>query len=609
MSDNISGFMSKLIEEYLENGTNNENANENFSNSGMQSYIAGKILAEDYINASPLRDLHEKRLVHIHDARGGRFLPYCCGLSLSKLLTLGLANPAGSSSKPAKHFDTAMSHLGNMMGISQQEFSGAQAFSDVDVYLSPFIRYDGLKYEDVKQAWQQVIYDLNFPRREGYQTIFGNLSFDLTCPDHLKDDYVIRGGELQPETYSEFQPEMDMCNMAFLDVMMEGDRYGKPFSFPIPTYYVTPTTDWDSPVVNRIFKLAAKFGLPYFSNSIGTGRKPGAIRSQCCRLSLDMEEIQQLFDTSGRGIWDLGDSTGSIAVTTINMGQVGYHCSNLSDSKLGTIFDDYDAAKENAVIEMLDNLILPPIKEHHIWKRDCVEWGLANGLFPFTKNYLPNFSTYFSTVCTVGMNECCLNLFGKPIHLCQDFVVNALTHLRTRLREFCIETGFLWNMEEAPAEGISHSLAMWDKEHHPRCIVQGKGDGVYYTNSSHCAVDEDISIVDEIRCQEMFKPIYNGGVLQHLFIKEGAPDPMGVKDLVRNLCTNTKIPYIAFTKSYAICNGCGMTDDLSGTCPKCGDITDVFSRVTGYYRSTCKYSDGKKAEFEARTQHALKEFL
>jgi ribonucleoside-triphosphate reductase len=910
--------MNDMITEYLEHGTGRENANENFSNSGMQSYIAGKIMAEDYINASPLRDLHKKRLVHVHDARGGRFLPYCCGLSLSKLLTFGLANPTGSSSKPAKHFDTAMSHIGNMLGISQQEFSGAQAFSSVDTYLSAFIRYDGLEYDDVKQAWQQVIYDLNFPRREGYQTVFCNLSFDLKCPEHMKNDYAICGGEPQPEKYSEFQPEMDMCNMAFLDVMMEGDRYGKPFSFPIPTYYATPTTDWDSPVVNRIFELAAKFGLPYFSNSIGTGHKPGRIRSQCClagntkiiskssrginyatineldrtnsievlingefepatwfrttcnalhkitfangqsaqfspdhpcitrrgevsaeditiddwmpfsligyegrggsydlgkfiglyiaegshkdsgivfslnadrsdlmdfvmkfasdyygayssiskltspisgkhtcvnvniysstieaivdeyvkgrnaidkhlsskvfkmskafrqgvfdgeflgdgssrrrvctvskqlaedfcclisslgsvagvtvdnrdsscgklgdnplylvrpytinrtrpkyggvyeidgdqiwikvksidvshekrsvydfemdteehtfqlanglithncRLSLDMEEVQQMFDTTGRGIWDLGDSTGSIAVTTINMGQVGYHCKD-----------------EAEVIRMLDNYILPPIKEHHIWKRECVEWGLTNGLFPFTRNYLANFITYFSTVCIVGMNEGCLNLYGKPIHECQDFVVNVLTHLRGRLREFCLETGFLWNMEEAPAEGISHSLAKWDKARYPDCIVQGDGDGVYYTNSSHSAVGEGISIAEEIGCQEKFKPIYNGGVLQHLFIGEGSPDPMGVKDLIRNICTNTKIPYIAFTKSYAICERCGMTSDLTGTCPKCNGVTDVFSRVTGYYRSTRKYSDGKKAEFDARTQHTLKEF-
>lgn len=586
--------MNNLIEEYLKNGTGNENANENFSHSGMQSDIAGKIMAKDYIDASPLKELHEKRLVHVHDARGGRFLPYCCGLSLSKLLTFGLANPTGSSSKPAKHFDTAMSHLGNMLGISQQEFAGAQAFSDVDVYLSPFIRYDGLKYEQIKQAWQQVIYDLNFPRREGYQTIFCNLSFDLKCPEHLRDEHVIRGGELQPETYLEFQPEMDMCNMAFLDVMFEGDRYGKPFSFPIPTYYVEEDTDWDSPVVNRIFELAAKFGLPYFSNSIGTGNKSSDVRSMCCRLSISMDEIRDIFDSSGRGIWDIGDSTGSIAVTTINMGQVGHHCLHDNDKELG-------------VIRVLDH-ILPKIKEHHIWKRENVEWGLANGLFPFTQNYLANFNTYFSTVCVVGMNEACLNLFGKPIAECQEFVVNVLTHLRARLREFCEETGFLWNMEEAPAEGISHSLAVWDKDHYPDCFVQGDGDGVYYTNSSHCAVGDDVSIGDEIRCQEKFKHIYNGGTLQHLFIGEGSPDPEGVKDLIRNLCTNTSIPYIAFTKSYAICDKCGMTDDLTGTCPKCGGDADVFSRVTGYYRSTSKFSSGKQSEFADRKQLTIGDF-
>lgn len=587
--------MNELMEEYLKHGTGNENANENFSNSGLQSYIAGKILAEDYIEASPLKELHEKRLVHIHDAKGGRFLPYCCGLSLSKLLTLGLANPTGSSSKPAKHFDTAMSHLGNMLGISQQEFSGAQAFSSVDTYLSPFIRHDELDYDNVVQSWQQVIYDLNFPRREGYQTIFANLSWDVTPPDHLKDEHVIRGGELQSETYSDFQAEMDMCNMAFLDVMLKGDRYGKPFSFPIPTYYIEETTDWDSPVVNRIFELAAKFGLPYFSNSVGTGRKSGEIRSQCCRLSLDMVEIQQMFDTFGRGIWDLGDSTGSIAVTTINMAQVGYHCRGAQD-------------KESAVIEMVDEM-LQKIKEHHVWKRENVEWGLANGLFPFTRNYLQNFSTYFSTVCPVGMNEACINMFGKPIYECVDFTVNILSHIKSRLREFCMETGFLWNMEEAPAEGISHSLAIWDKTHYKNCFVQGEGDGIYYTNSTHCAVGDNISIADEIACQEKFKLIYNGGTLQHLFMGEGSPSPDGVKDLIRNLCTNTKLPYIAFTKSYAICNGCGMTDDLSGECPKCEGETDVFSRVTGYYRATRKYSVGKQAEFKARTQHTVGEFL
>ena len=598
--------MNKLIEEYINNGTKNENANENYSNSGLQSHIAGKILGDDYIGASPLKELHENRVVHIHDARGGRFLPYCCGNSLSKLLTIGLANPAGSSSKPAKHFDTAMSHIGNMLAISQQEFSGAQAFSDVDTYISPFIRYDGLDYSAVKQAWQQVIYDLNFPRREGYQTIFANLSFDVVCPDHMKDEYVICGGELQRDTYSDFQDEMDMCNMAFLDVMMEGDRYGKPFSFPIPTYYVEETTDWDSPVVNRIFDLAAKFGLPYFSNSIGTGNNASDVRSMCCRLSLDMNEIKSIFDSSSRGIWDIGDSTGSIAVTTINMAQVGYHCRHISTGNT-TIFDKYDDKKKEAVIKMLDNYILPPIKDHHVWKRECVDWGLKGGLLPFTRNYLSNFNTYFSTVCVVGVNECCLNLFGRPIYECADFVVEVLTHIRKVLREFCEETGFLWNLEEAPAEGISYSLAKWDREHYPDCCVQGDGDGVYYTNSSHVAVGSGISIFDEIRCQEKFKEIYNGGTLQHLFIGEGNPSPGGVKDLIRNICTNTKRPYIAFTKSYAICNRCGMTDDLSGLCPKCGNVTDVFSRVTGYYRPVRKYNEGKKAEFRDRKQHSVKD--
>jgi len=586
--------MNELIEEYLKNGTGNENANENFSNSGMQSFIAGKIMEKDYVDASPLKEFYEARLVHIHDARGGRFLPYCCGLSLSKLLTLGLANPVGSSSKPAKHFDTVMSHMGNMLGISQQEFAGAQAFSSVDVYLSPFIRHDNVSYEEVKQAWQQFIYDLNFPRREGYQTIFANLAFDIKCPDDLKDEHVIIGGELQKETYSEFQEEMDMINLAFLDVMLEGDRYGKPFSFPIPTYYVEKTTDWDSTVVTRIFELATKFGLPYFSNTVGMGRKAGAIKSQCCRLSLDMEEVAELFEQTGRGTWDIGESTGSIAVTTMNFGQVGYRCRGAQD-------------KEAAVIELVDKL-LDKIKEHHIWKRENVEWALANGLLPFTKNYLGNFSTYFSTVCPVGMNEGCVNMFGKPINECTDFVVYVLQHVRNRLKEFCLDTGFLWNMEEAPAEGISYSLAKWDKEHYPNCFVQGEGEGIYYTNSCHVPVNTPLSVFEQIRCQEEFKHFFNGGTLHNLYIGESAPNAEGVKELIRNLCTNTKLPYIAFTKSYSICNKCGMSDDLTGICPKCGGVTDVFSRVVGYYRPTSTFSLGKQSEFKDRTQHEVEDF-
>jgi ribonucleoside-triphosphate reductase len=263
--------MNKSIEEYLEHGTERENSNENFSHSGMQAHIAGRIIAEDYINASPLRLLHEERLVHVHDAKEGRFCPYCNGGDISKLLTLGLANPAGSSSKPAKHFDTAMSHMENMLSISQQEFAGAQAFSNVDTYLSPFIYYDDLDYETVHQAWQRFIFGINYPKRSGYQTIFANLSFDLQCPDHLRDEHVIKGGKTQLETYDSFTEEMDMLNMAFLDVMMEGDSSGHPHTFPIPTYSIDENTDWYSPVTNRIFDLTAKFGSPYFSNHIGTG--------------------------------------------------------------------------------------------------------------------------------------------------------------------------------------------------------------------------------------------------------------------------------------------------------------------------------------------------
>jgi len=573
---------TELISQYVTKASWDvkENSNENFSLSGLQSYIAGKLLAEDYINKSPIGDLHKIKTVHIHDSKFGEYAPYCNGLDINKLLTMGLINPVGASSRPAKHFDTIMSQAVNMLYISQAEFAGAQAFSDFDSSMAPFIKEDGLNYAQVKQIIQRSVYDINYPLRSSYQTPFINWTFNIIVPEYMKDQACIVGGKALDYTYGDCQKEVDMFNLCFLEVMMEGNL-GKPFTFPIPTYVIDENFPWESEVVNRIFDLTVKFGLPYFSNMIGTGFDSSTTKSMCCRLSLD---VSSLVEGRKGGWWDLGANTGSIAVTTINLPQLGYLYRNKSDEEL---MDRLDYLLERSYI-------------HHEWKRERIEAGFKNGLMPFTACYMQNFDTYFSTIGVVGMNEMCLNMFGLPIEKCMDFVGTILKTIRAKCDEFTKRSGHLYNLEEIPAEGISHSMALYDKENHPDLITQGSDENIYYTNSSHCAVNTGISIIDNLSVQNEFKQIYSGGTLFHLFMGEAMPSRDGVKELIQNLCKNSQIPYLAFTKSYAICEICGQTDDLSGVCPTCGEDTDVFSRVTGYYRPIKSYNAGKSQEFKDR---------
>ena len=576
------------IEEYVHKNTwkIKENSNENYSLSGLQSYIAGGILSKDYINQSPLKDLHLNNKIHIHDAKYGVYAPYCNGLNLNSLLTQGLINPVGASSQPAKHFDTIMSQMVNMLYIAQVEFAGAQAFSDVDSSLAPFIREDGLDYDDIKQVVQRTVYDINYPLRSSYQTPFINFTFNVIVPQYMKDQAAIMGGKSLDTTYGDYQKESDLLNMAFLDVMMEGNL-GKPFTFPIPTYVVGPDFPWESPVVDRIFDLTCKFGLPYFANYCGTKRDASVCKSMCCRLSLDLSSMV----SSAGGWWDIGANTGSIAVTTINLPLLGYQ----SKGSKSAFYDDLD-------------YYLQKCYEHHEWKRTKVEEGFKIGLMPFTAEYMENFDTYFSTIGTIGMNEMCQNMFGKDINECEDFVIDVLKFMSEKCKEFSEKSGHLYNLEEIPAEGICYSMALHDKENYSDCYTQGLEEDVYYTNSSHTPVNSDLGPIENIILQNKFKQIYTGGTLYHLFVGEAAPDRDGVKELIKNLCENTQLPYVAFTKSYAICEKCGMTDDLSEICPKCGGDTDVYSRVTGFYRPIKSYNRGKLAEFKDRKHLNVKEF-
>jgi len=587
--------MNTTIYDYLKHDTCNENANTSFSISGLKAHIAASILRESTLSQSPAADYHRSGALHLHDLSGGIWSAYCRGMDLMQLLMEGVKNPSGTSSTPAKHFDVAVDHVVNSMYVSQNEWEGAQAYSNFDTLLAPFIYYDNLDFRCVKQSIQRAVFNLSYPLRAAFQTPFTNWSFDLKCPDHMKNEPVIIGGLPQDRTYSEFQDEMDMINLAFIEVMMEGDKNGNPHTFPIPTYSITKDFDWDCEVTTKLFKLTAKFGTPYFMNYIGSGLDPSSTRSMCCRLNLRLEDV---VEASKGGLWNAGVGTGSLSVVTINMPQLGYlaHKDAATHGVIGG-FATTDMIK--AFYRRLD-ILLEAAHKHSEWKRKKINEGFEMGLMPFSKSYMKNFNSFFSTIGLVGMNECCLNMFGKPIYECVDFVDGVLDYMHNYVRKLTKEHGHPYNLEESPAEGCSHSLALKDRMNYPGIITQGEGDGAFYTNSSHIYVGDEIGLGESLRIQERFKRHYNGGTLFHIFCGESAPDAGGVKDLIKSICTNTSIPYIALTRAYAVCEKCGVIDDLSGTCPSCGSDTTVWDRVTGFYRPVTAYNKGKKAEFETR---------
>ena len=586
--------MNKIITNYLKNGTNHENANTAFSISGLKSYIAETILKESTLSQSPAAEYHKSGALHLHDLSGGIWSAYCRGCDLLQLFLEGVKNPIGTSSLPATHFDVAVDHIVNSLYVSQNEWEGAQAYSNFDTLSAPFIYYDDLNYREVKQSIQRMIFNLSYPLRACFQSPFTNLSFDLKCPDHMKNEPVIIGGLPQERMYGEFQHEMDMVNLAFLEVMIEGDKDGNPHTFPIPTISITKDFNWNCEVTDRLFELTAKFGTPYFMNYCGSGLDPSSTRSMCCRLNLKLEDV---VEASKGGLWNSGVGTGSLSVVTLNMPQLGYLSRIDSSSKSEMIETFY---------KQLD-ILLETSHQHSEWKRDKINEGFKIGLMPFTKSYMDNFNSFFSTIGIVGMNECCLNMFGKPIYECVEFTDGVLSHIHHFIRNLTRIHGHPYNLEETPAEGCSHSLAIRDKKKYPDIITQGEGSGVFYTNSSHIYVGDELSLGESLRVQEQFKKHYNGGTLFHIFCGENAPSPGGVKDLIHNLCSNTTIPYLALTRAYAVCKNCGVITDLSGICPTCESETVVWDRVTGFYRPTSMFNEGKKAEWSRRKRFSLGE--
>ena len=536
----------------------NENANSGYSYASMLNHISGSVVANYTLsNIYPERiaKAHRDGDFHIHDLSAG-IIPYCMGHSLKELLMMGFVGSGGrASSKPAKHLDSALQQISNFMATLQTEAAGAQAFSSWDTYLAPFVRNDGLTYQQVKQAVQQFIFGLNIASRWG-QCPFTNLTMDLVPPSDLKDMPVIIGGELQDTTYGEYQTEMDMLNKAFIETMIEGDAEGKIFTFPIPTYNIVKDFDWEGDVAKKLFELTCKFGSPYFANYLNSDMNPSDSRSMCCRLRLDLKELRR----KNGGLFGSGELTGSSGVCTINMPRIGYLASNK---------EEFFSKLEYLMVLAKDSLEI---------KRKIAQANIDNGLLPYTKIYVKSLKNHFSTIGLVGLNEACLNLLGCDLTTPegQDFGVETLEFMRSKMSEFQEETGNLFNLEGVPAEATAYRLAKIDKEKFGDIITAGTDEVPYYTNSSQIPVGYTDDIFEACDLQDRLQPLYTGGIVQHLYLGERIEDPAQAAKLIKKLCENYKIPYISLTPTFSICKVHGYIPGNHSECPY--DKDDVIEK-------------------------------
>ena len=552
------------------------------SGTNVANYWLSEIYPED------IADAHRNASIHIHDL--GMLSGYCAGWSLRQLIQEGLGGVPGKiTSSPAKHLSTLCNQMVNFLGIMQNEWAGAQAFSSFDTYLAPFVKVDNLSYKEVKQCIQSLVYGLNTPSRWGTQAPFSNVTIDWTVPEDLKNMRAIVGGQSMNFTYGECQKEMDMINKAFIEVMIEGDANGRGFQYPIPTYSITRDFDWSDTENNRLlFEMTAKYGTPYFSNYINSDMEPSDVRSMCCRLRLDLRELRK---KSG-GYFGSGESTGSIGVVTINLPQIAY----LSED-------------ENEFYERLDHMIdlaAASLK----FKREFITRMLNDGLYPYTKRYLGGFDNHFSTIGLVGMNEACLNAkwLGRDLtHSdCQEFAKEVLTHMRRRLSDYQELYGDLYNLEATPAESTSYRFAKHDVANFP-CIKTANdsyGTAPYYTNSSHLPVGCTDDIFEALDIQDGLQNLYTSGTVFHAFLSEKLPNWKAAANLVRKIAENYTLPYYTISPTYSICKNHGYLNGEIEECPECGEKTEVYSRITGYYRPVRNWNDGKSQEFKDRKEYA-----
>ncbi|MGB2983784.1 MAG: ribonucleoside triphosphate reductase [Candidatus Bipolaricaulia bacterium] len=585
-----------LVEDYLQelDWRVRENSNMTFSLQGLNTHITDRIISQywlDRIYSSPIRRAHEDGDMHIHDL--GTLGAYCVGWDLRDLLLRGFSGVRGKiESRPAKHFRVALLQVVNFMYTLQGESAGAQAFSNLDTYLAPFIRADGLSYEDVRQNVQEFVYNMNVPTRVGFQTPFTNVTFDLQVPRYMEDERVIVGGAPQKTTYGGYQPEMDLFNRAFGEVMLEGDMHERPFTFPIPTYNITEGFDWENPILDPVWEMAAKYGIPYFSNFIGSDMRPEDARSMCCRLRIDNRELR----SRGGGLFGANPLTGSIGVVTINLPRLGYLASDEADFfvRLGRLMD---LAKDALAV-----------------KRKTLESLTAQNLYPYSRFYLDRireaeggyWRNHFSTIGVIGMNEASLNLHGITIADPdgQAFAVRVLDWMRERIGTYQAEESDIYNLEATPAEGASYRLAKTDRERYPDLRVHNLeaygGETPYYTNSTHLPVGFTGDLFEALTLQDPLQVRYTGGTVFHAFLGERLPSPAATKRLVRKIAETFRLPYYTLTPTFSICPQHGYLAGEHATCPTCQAKAEVYSRIVGYLRPVEQWNDGKRREFADR---------
>lgn len=595
-----------MVDEYLQrlDWEVNENSNMTYSIQGLNNYMSAHLSKNYWLNkiySQEIREAHQRGDFHIHDLN--MLSVYCVGWDLKDLLMQGFTGVQGKvQCSPAKHFRTALGQVVNFLYTMQGEATGAQAFSNFDTLLAPFIRYDGLDYRQVKQAMQEFIFNLNVPTRTGFQTPFTNITMDMTVPNYYKDQNVIIGGEPMDKTYGEFQEEMDMLNKAYFEVMMQGDMTGQVFTFPIPTYNITKDFDWDNPQLQGLWEMSAKYGIPYFSNFINSDMNPEDARSMCCRLRIDNRELEH----RGGGLFGSNPLTGSIGVVTMNLPRLAFLAKNEQDF-FNLLSDSMELAKESLV-----------------QKRKVLEKFTQKDLYPYTKFYLRDikgrFGTYwknhFSTIGLVGMNEACLNLLGEGIgdEVGREFALKTMDFMRDKIRQFQEETGNNYNLEATPAEGTSYRLAKMDKEKLAsiKCAndedYYEKGAKPFYTNSTQLPVNFTDDIFEVLDHQDELQTKYTGGTVVHIYAGERIYDINIMKRLVKKICTNYRLPYFTFSPTFSTCPTHGYIAGEHFKCPKCMQDCEVFSRVVGYIRPVKQWNEGKKSEYAARKNYNIQEY-
>ena len=576
-----------LVDNYLQinDWRVKENSTVTYSVGGLILSNSGAITANYWLSEiydPEVAEAHRNADLHLHDL--SMLTGYCAGWSLKQLIQEGLGGVVGKiTSSPASHLSTLCNQMVNFLGIMQNEWAGAQAFSSFDTYLAPFVKVDNLTQKEVKQCVQSFVYGVNTPSRWGTQAPFSNITLDWTVPRDLADQPAIVGGREREFTYGDCQKEMDMVNKAFIEIMIEGDANGRGFQYPIPTYSITRDFDWSESENNKLlFEMTAKYGTPYFSNYINSDMEPNDVRSMCCRLRLDLRELRK---KSG-GFFGSGESTGSVGVVTINLPRIAYLAENESDFY--------------ARLDKLMDIAARSLKT----KRTVITKLLNAGLYPYTKRYLGTFDNHFSTIGLIGMNEVGLNANWLRKDLThpetQAFAKDVLNHMRERLSDYQEQYGDLYNLEATPAESTTYRFAKHDKKHYPDIITANENGTPYYTNSSHLPVGYTEDIFSALDVQDDLQTLYTSGTVFHAFLGEKLPDWKAAAQLVRKIAENYKLPYYTLSPTYSVCKNHGYLSGEVSVCPECGERTEIYSRITGYYRPVQNWNDGKAQEFKDR---------